>query len=671
MTRSAVTRIALLTSVATIAVTGYLVSVDSAPVKAAALAQFDACDDALGYLKSEALARVGPYGLDGGVQLYDFDGARGAAEDTAASGPAQAAGTAPGVAPVAPGHSTTNVQEVGVDEPDIVKTDGEHIFSVVDGTLRVIDVASDSEVGHLDLTPAATEPDSQDYPEMVGSAELLLDGDRVMVLVRQPMMWLDEPRAMPGWTTWQGSRLLTVDVSDPANPTQVAALDLDGDIVSARLVDGIVRVAVRTQPALEFPWEEALANDEPALTARNREIIEKSELVDWLPSAVWSSGGTSEENLLVPCDRLSYPTEFSGFTTVSVLSLPIGGDLREPSGTGVLGSGDTVYASTDRFYVATNGWTATVIPIDGGPGIVSDFGIGAVAPGGGALVAPDPAYQRTGIHAFDITAAGPARYVGSGTVDGRLIGQYALSEWEGNLRVASTTGDMWASGEQSRSRVTVLAEDGGDLVEIGMVDGLGEGEQIYAVRYVGATAYVVTFEQTDPLYVLDLADPTAPTVRGELKITGYSAYLHPVGDGRVVGVGQEAKVTGQTIGAQVSLFDVSDPSAPTKLAGHVVRNGWSEAEYEARAFLYWAPTGQLVIPMGTNNRAGALVLEVGTDTLTEVGWVTAPTQSQASGNGESVRRSLVIGDQLFTVWSDGIQGSDLDTLDELTWIPFS
>lgn len=637
MSRAAASRVALLTSLLTIAVTGCSVALD--PVRAiGALVPFSACDEALDHLKREALERVGPYGLDGGIYPTAGEGLAGA-EDSA-SAPQSRGGDQ---------HSTTNIQEAGVDEPDLVKSDGKHIVSVVDGMLRVIDAAAGEEVGRLELTPEA------------GSAELFLSGDRALVLLRQPMVWIEGRSPAPGWPHLPASQLVAVDLSDPAAPTEVAALDIEGEIISARLVDSVVRVAVRATPALEFPWDEQLAGDAAAATARNRGIIETSELADWLPSARWTAGADEEERLLIPCERLSYPAEFAGFTTVSVLSLPVDGDLREPAGTAVLGGGETVYSSQDRFYVVTTDWATGpwLSPLQDGPAM--DLAA-AIRPAGD---------QRTGIHAFDISEPGPARYLGSGEVEGSTIGQYALSEWEGNLRVATTTGGGgWGWGQGSESRVTVLAEEDGALVQIGLVDGLGPDEQIYAVRYAGPTAYVVTFRRVDPLYVLDLSDPTEPAVRGELKITGYSAYLHPVGTDRVIGVGQEARTDGRTVGAQVSLFDVGDPTAPRKLDGHVVRNGWSEAEHEARAFLYWEPTGQLVLPMTTGKRAGALVLAVDGDTVSEVGWVTSQG-SRAANTGETVRRSLVIGDRLFTVWPDGIQSNALDTLDDVSWIPFS
>ncbi|WP_344982410.1 beta-propeller domain-containing protein, partial [Streptosporangium fragile] len=198
---------------------------------------------------------------------------------------------------------------------------------------------------------------------------------------------------------------------------------------------------------------------------------------------------------------------------------------------------------------------------------------------------------ETEVHRFDITAPGAPRYVSSGKVPGRLLNQYSLSEHEGHLRVATTS----TSGRSSSSAVYVLRAD--TLGKVGEVGGLGNGERIYSVRFIGPVGYVVTFKQVDPLYTLDLRDPAAPGKTGELKITGYSAYLHPAGDGRLIGVGQEASEQGRTLGTQVSLFDVSDPANPRRLSQLFQKDSGSEAEWDPHAFLYWAKTGTAVLPL--------------------------------------------------------------------------
>ena len=155
----------------------------------------------------------------------------------------------------------------------------------------------------------------------------------------------------------------------------------------------------------------------------------------------------------------------------------------------------------------------------------------------------------------------------------------------------------------------VLRPEGNELVQIGEVDGLGTNEQIHAVRFLGTQGYVVTFRQTDPLFVIDLSDPTAPALSGELKIPGYSAYLHPVGDGLLLGVGQDATDEGRVLGTQLSLFDVHDPANPVRLSTLPI-GGSSEAEWDHHAFLYWPEDGTIVLPVspGWNNCGGDVEL---------------------------------------------------------------
>ena len=146
--------------------------------------------------------------------------------------------------------------------------------------------------------------------------------------------------------------------------------------------------------------------------------------------------------------------------------------------------------------------------------------------------------------------------------------------------------------------ITILEPQDSELVVVGMVAGLGKGERIYSVRFIEETAYVVTFRQTDPLYTVDLSDPSDPKVLGELKILGYSAYLHPLGDDLLLGVGQDADERGRVEGTQVSIFDVSDPANPERIAQLTLAKGSNSAvEYDHRAFLYWDPASLAVIPI--------------------------------------------------------------------------
>jgi hypothetical protein len=323
-------------------------------------------------------------------------------------------------------------------------------------------------------------------------------------------------------------------------------------------------------------------------------------------------------------------------------------------------------------------------------------------PNGGTAVRPSPPAPRTELYQFDTSGTGRPKYAGAGSVPGYVLNQYALSEWKGDLRVATTSGDS--------STVYVLRRSGGTLRQVGSVGGLGKGQRIYAVRFDAGAGYVVTFRQTDPLYTLDLRDPAHPAVAGELEINGYSAYLHPLGNGRLIGVGQEADANGRVQGTQVSLFDVGNPASPKRLAQFHVQYGHSEAEFDPHAFLYWPDTNLLVIPMtsmmavkvpnpapgggnagggdagsggGTTGSggaavgkalpgvplpiapaqvAGAVALRVSGDTITQLGSV--------SHQNEPISRSLVVDRTLWTVSESGLGAYDLGTLAAQAWVVF-
>jgi hypothetical protein len=289
------------------------------------------------------------------------------------------------------------------------------------------------------------------------------------------------------------------------------------------------------------------------------------------------------------------------------------------------------------------------------------------------------------IHQFSLDAGTAASYVASGEVDGRLLNQFAMSEYNGDLRVATTTDNWGQFGDQSESTVYVLRPNGTDLAQISSVSGLGKGEQIHSVRFIDDVGYVVTFRQTDPLYVIDLSDPANPTLQGELKIPGYSAYLHPVGDGLLLGVGQDATLEGRTTGTQLSLFDVSDPTNP-QLISSLPIGGHSDVEWDHKAFLFWEPDGTIVIPVSpgwgdcgpaetclakeiSGAGGGAIVAALDGRQLTSRGVISHGEQGQR-GCWNPLQRSIVIDDEIVTVGLDQMRFSDRATLatrDAVSW----
>ena len=562
----------------------------------ARLVPFSACDAVLAHFQAEALERVGPYGFNGGpiwwgpvAEGFPMPGAMDDSSMTTMAGAATTSGVGNPALAGGDGFSDTNVQVAGVDEPDIVKTDGRRIVSIVDGVMRYVDVTGSVPAlrGQLRL-------------ESGWGHRFFISGDRAFVFSQGdiwaiPMFATDAAVIAPGGYASPVSVVQEVDLSEPDSLRVVRTVRLDGTYLSARAIGDTVRMVVSSYPAqLPFVYPSNPGAEDFALEA-NRQIIRDSKIETWLPgyTVFDAEGRETSSGLLVDCARMHRPEEFAGFDTLSVTTLDLGGSLQIGGGTGVIAEGQTVYASQENLYVSTN----VYIPDDAWTQFPNDMPV------------LEQTYE-TAIHKFSIVGDGPAQYLASGSVSGHLLNQFALDEYDGFLRVATTTGTPWG-GEDAESQVVVLTERDGGLTQVGAVGDMGRGERIYSVRFIGDTGYVVTFEQVDPLYVLDLRDPENPTVSGELKIPGYSAYLHPLGDGLLLGVGQDADAEGRVLGAKATVFDVSDPANPREVGSWTRSDSYSDVEWEHLAFLYWAPAGIAVLPLSLWQEQffGAVVLK--------------------------------------------------------------
>jgi uncharacterized secreted protein with C-terminal beta-propeller domain len=516
--------------------------------------------------------------------------------------------------------SGTNVQEQGVDEPDLVKTNGVHAFAIAGGALHAVDVRA----------PAPAVLDS--LPLADGSHTLLLRGDRALVI---SSLYSGKALRLPEWLP--STRLIEVDVSEPGRLRVINTLDVEGGLVGARLTGETARIVLRGTPR---PLAGSLAAVRRARSAR------------WLPRGVLTrASGRKRTAKAVGCRAVRRTRAFSGMDMLTVLTVDLERGLPAVDSDALMTDADTVYASPGGLYVATHRWLDPAKVGEGEP----------------------PEGVRTAIHRFDASQRGVTTYLSSTEVRGFLLSQWSLSEHAGHLRVASTTVPAWwGDAEESESFVTVLSLDGGRLTEVGRVGGLGRGEQIYAVRFIGDVGYVVTFRQVDPLYTVDLSTPAAPKVLGELKIRGYSAYLHPVGEDLLLGVGQDATARGRQLGTQLSLFDVSDPGNPTRLHQLTLPGGSSEVEYDHLAFLYWPATGLTVLPFERWDEngpvfVGAAGFRVDRAGIADLGRISHPVKQEWRGQ---IRRSLVVGDRLFTMSDAGILASPLADLGDGAWARF-
>ena len=552
-------------------------------------------------------------------------------------------------------YSGTNVQEAGVDEPDAVKTDGKHLFVAQNGRIYALDARSDP-------------PKLLDSIAVDGyNQELLLSGDRLLVMTGNPIFYdvvIAPPAPGSGPTTQaaqvaptvggQSSTLTLIDVSKPSALKVLRTMSVNGGYLSARLTGHSARVIFSATPQV-LPVLQTTALD------ARRPKIARTTTPDWRPTYKLRRGRTGKvaRHALVRCTAIARPEVFSGLNSLTVLTIDVDKGLDPVDSDAVMTDGQTVYASKGSLYVATQ------------KAIVEQPS--ADAP---------PAGQQTEIHKFDISKPDETTYEGTGVVTGTLLNQYSMSEQNGFLRVASTQAPLWwneGSNRPSESFVTVLEQDGNVLKQAGRVGDLGKGERIYAVRFLGDVGYVVTFRQVDPLYTVGLSDPENPKVLGSLDLLGYSAYLHPVGDGLLLGVGQAANEQGRTQGTQVSLFDVSDPAKPTRLSNKLVGSGSSsDAEFDPHAFLWWDPLKLAVLPVSiydydSQGKGSTFIGAIGfhatkADGVTEAGRTSHPQDSY--GYSPPIARSVVVGDRLFTVSAGGVLASDLGSFASRGFVAF-
>ena len=531
----------------------------------ASLELADDCDALLERYVARGLDLVSAYGWGGG-EIIMFGDQSSAGAGSASMGGADratssvpASSSSPSAVRSTNDESGTNVQETGVDEPDVVKVAGHTLYRIQDNVLRTYDVAGD-------------EPQQLSSLQLPGlrGGEILVSGDRVVVLGDLPI----------GDDTGGGrseARIVVLDVSQPGTPEVVEQIDYTASISSARLHGDVVRVVLDNGlPVLDFHQPSGTYTEDRA-EEHNRDVVRATTLADWLP--------TSAGERVVECDDVALPTMDTELGTTTVVTFEPA--VVEPVGTAVATTTTASYFSAERLYLATGagdlGWwpTRTLDCFDG----CDPVGSGS-----------------TELFAFALEGT-DTRYVASGSVEGQVRDRWSMDFADGALRVA-----LGATSETGNfSSVVTIRETDATLTEMGRVDKLGVDEEIKSVRWFDTLAIVVTFRQTDPLYAIDLADGDRPRLMGELKIPGFSEYLHPLGERRLIGVGQDASRTGMTRGAQAALFDVTDLTNPRQLdVVKYPKQSLAGAGPDPRQFT-WLPdrrTALTVVSQGWRGRTG-------------------------------------------------------------------
>ncbi|RLI64521.1 MAG: hypothetical protein DRO67_04020 [Candidatus Asgardarchaeum californiense] len=599
-------------------------------------------------------------------------------------------------------YSRTNVQVSGVDEPDIVKTDGEYLY-----------IVSHNKVIIVKATPA--EDAKIECNITVNSSltiqNIFIKGDRLVIFAQdynypiyvtpiiEPIVIddvaVDEVEITtlpnPRWYSSPDTHIIIYDLEDMKNCEKVKDVVVPGYFAAARMIGDFVYL-ITTQYSYNIRYLEEnqsivpsiMVDDEvkeiPLSNIQYVEIPEESKTItnivsvnvqdkdDDVTAKIFLLGNSqvlfvSHDNIYVTYSVRNYNYEMLKDAIEEVIMPNLPDSFKEE-----LEMVNNLQHLTDYQKKTVTEWIlqnyTNALSEDEKLDLSREI---------------NKRFERTTIHRIGISD-GEIEYKAQGSIPGSVSNQFSLSEYDGHLRVSSTI-QGWSisslfSRRETQNNVYVLDMD---LNLVGSLEGLAPGESIYATRFIGDKCYLVTFRQIDPFFVIDLKDPTDPTVLGELKIPGYSTYLHPYDETHVIGIGMEGRKV------KISLFDVSDISNPVELSKYEIDNGedgsyWGEsyALNEHKAFLFDKEKNLLVIPAGNYNKQSAYVFDVTLEDGLELkGKITHESEEENENEEDdyysyyrydyrySIKRSLYIDDVLYTISDNMVKMNSLEDLSEI------
>lgn len=553
-----------------------------------------------------------------GAQKYAVSEiADGTVAESFNSGNAVEAGTADAATGTTASHGETNTQVENIDEADILKNDGKYLYLVQHADTPRVDILDICDRTNITLAAAAQLPAANEG-ERISVSEIYVHANTLVVLAAvyndAENGGMDYARGCYAYDVQAARTLAAIyDISDRSAPVLLNTYAVDGSLLSSRM------------------------NGDTLLLLTNYNVPIYKDETDMKNACVpcYYQGG---EKMRFPVNDVKLPenAEDTAYLTVSLI------DTQNPDETpavkAVLGGGSNIYCNGDTLLAARTETESEVSEA-------------------GDTVTYSMADMATRLYAFDLTDG--VCYKGSAKVQGTVLNQFSMDAYNGCYRIATTA--------QDGSIVTVLNRD---LETVGVLSGIAKGENIYAARFMGDTAYLVTFYQTDPLFVVDLSNPESPEIKGELKIPGFSDYLHPYGEGLLIGVGQDGTESGSTRHIKISLFDVSDKENPKEISklvyGESGGYSYSAAQSDHKAYLTFSDSGEFAVPIyeydnrGTNTAyASAVTVENGALKITNT---YTPEKTQPGGaysaySGE-IQRVTYSGDTVYTLSDTGLTAFD-------------
>jgi uncharacterized secreted protein with C-terminal beta-propeller domain len=552
--------------------------------------------------------------------------------------------------------SGTNNQVATVDEADIVKTDGQWVYVVANGALRIFEALDPKVVSTTKLGGVARE--------------MFVEGDRAVVYRSQGNVGKTCTYAYDCQFAGDGSttKVMVFNLASREKPVLTRSFELSGSLMAARRIGNTVHTVVADGDIEDHPPYETFPDGvqmcgtphEVAVEKFNK-LKQKNEVA--IRVAHKSGFPTLAENgkQTMMCSLLRTSIR-DGASYTSVVSFDLTDDKAAPVTSTIESRPGAVFASDKALYVSV---------------------VHNKQPGNRWYSYYSTASEVSDIHKFAIgKSPKDTKYVGSGTVPGHVLNQFAMDEWYGYLRVATSKGRV--PDPKTESVISIMAEaPNGALVRVGAVDHIAPGEDIRAVRFDDERGYIVTFKKTDPLFVVDMFKPTSPKILGELKIPGFSTYLHRIDPDHLMSIGFAADDHGDFAyfnGVILQLFDVKDATNPQLIHKETIgsRGSSSEAATNHLAFNWLPSEGLLALPMtvcegggdgkfGDNLAfSGLLVYDVDLERgFTRLGGVDhgtkgASCQTWWSNANSQVKRSVFLDDLVYSIAEDRVKVQNMN-----------
>jgi len=553
-------------------------------------------------------------------------------------------------------YSTTNVQVEGVDEPDIVKTDGTYLYVLSNQNLFILKAHPAEEAAILSKIS---------MKEDVYFSELFINDDYLIVFgssYNYPILYggyIEEDEKNGEVVTeedsWEVSTSVIhiYDISDKENPELVKDIEIDGTYFDSRMIGNYIYIVSSEYSYYIFRYYDGnYSLNVPEITIDN-------------------------DTKKIPYDQIYYAdTPDIVDTMMHILSINLN-DLEINEKSFLIGVSENMYMSENNIYLVYTRYEYYTEPLTG---------------------LPYTSYEETTvIHKIQVNK-GDIEYLGSGEVPGHIINQFSMDEYNSNFRIATTKGFSWDETNPSKNNIYILDEN---LDRLSEIEGIAEGEQIYSSRFIGDKAYLVTFKTTDPFYTIDLSDPSDPKILGYLKIPGYSNYLHPYDKNHIIGIGKETVETNDTNfawyqGLKIALFDVSDFENPIEVDKLIIgdRGTDSPALYDHKAFLFDREKELLVLPIalyeisdeikseyeeypgefGEFTFQGAYIIRLTLDGFEYQDRITHISEDEKQESEDwwywryssaYISRSLYIDEVLYTISNQMVKMNNLDDLSEI------